>query len=61
MTRLRAWLELTRGANALCIKLINQENLMEESDPHDWPNIDINHVSPGGKLVRLPSNVCLDS
>ena len=48
------------AGNMLCVKLINQENLMEErQDNHPVPNIDMNFISPHGRLVTLPDQVRL--
>lgn len=42
-------------ANALFVKMINQENLMHHfHDDHSWPNIDMTSLAVYGKLVALP-------
>ena len=44
--------------NVLAVKLIDQENLMEEhQDDHDAPNIDVNYIALGGRLIQLPAGV----
>ena len=44
-----------RAGNVLFIKLISQENLMDEwRDSHDHTNIDASHVCAFGKHVVLP-------
>ena len=46
--------------NVLAVKLINQENLMHEDYyDHELPNIDVNYVALGGRLVQLPAGVKL--
>ena len=48
--------------NVLAVKLIDHENLMDESDDdYDVPNIDVNHVALGGRLIQLPAGVNLKS
>lgn len=47
-------------ANALMVKLINQENLMEElNDPHSWPNIDMQAVLSSGQKIDIPSDLLI--
>jgi hypothetical protein len=58
-TLLEVALSRPRAANVLCVKLINQQNHMEEHDPHGWPNLDINYVSAGGKVIELPPGIRL--
>ena len=58
--RLNLRLHLRHAGNMLCVKLINQENLMtEHGDDHPNPNIDVNFVAPHGRLVKLPDHVQL--
>jgi hypothetical protein len=45
-------------ANSMMVKLINQENLMEQlGDPHSWPNIDMQAVLSTGQKIMLPSGI----
>ena len=55
-------LQLTEplAANILLVKLINQENLMEElMDVHPYPNVDMNYIKIIGKKVVLPPGVVI--
>lgn len=46
------------AANIMLVKLINQENLMEElMDVHPYPNVDMNFVAVVGKRIVLPPGV----
>ena len=46
------------AANIVLVKLINQENLMEElMDMHAYPNIDMTNVEVYGNLIRLPKGL----
>ena len=58
--RLNVRLHHRHAGNMLCVKLINQENLMREhGDDHPNPNIDVSFIAPHGRLVRLPDEVRL--
>ncbi|DBA95826.1 hypothetical protein WJX77_006809 [Trebouxia sp. C0004] len=58
--RLNLRLHHRHAGNMLCVKLINQENLMREhGDDHPDPNIDVSFIAPHGRLVRLPDEVQL--
>ena len=49
-----------RAANAVMVKLIEAEDLMEiMGDFHPETNIDINHVTFAGQSVALPDNLSL--
>ena len=53
-------LHYRHAGNTICVKLVNQENLMaEQEDHHEMPNIDVNFVAPHGRVVRLPGQVLL--
>jgi hypothetical protein len=55
--------ELTRpiSVNFLGMKLISQENFMEEmSDPHQWPNIDVTALRAFGWVFTLPTEIALN-
>ena len=42
--------------NFLAVKLIDQENLMEQMlDDHNHPNIDISSIKVGGRVLKCPS------
>jgi hypothetical protein len=61
-TRNRLVVRLGRpvGGNLALVKLISQENLMDQyGDPHTWPNIDMTEVRFTGKLVELPPGATL--
>ena len=46
------------GANIVMVKLIDQENLMDElMDDHGYPNVDMGYVRIIGKKVLLPTGV----
>lgn len=48
------------SANVVCVKLINQEDLMSEwGDDHEAPNIDINCIAFNGRRVTLPPGMRL--
>ena len=48
------------AANALLVKLIDQEDLMNEfHDEHSYPNLDMTYVQCVGKVVQLPGYVTL--
>lgn len=54
LCRLRVPLHYRHAGNLACVKLINQENLMDEhDDQHPSPNIDINFVAFRGRMVKL--------
>jgi hypothetical protein len=58
--RLNVRLHHRHAGNMLCVKLINQENLMREhGDDHPDPNVDVSFIAPHGRLVRLPDEVQL--
>ena len=58
--RLHVRLHHRHAGNMLCVKLINQENLMREhGDDHPEPNIDVSFIAPHGRLVKLPDEVQL--
>ncbi|KAI3433414.1 hypothetical protein D9Q98_003229 [Chlorella vulgaris] len=58
--RLRVPLSRPVGANIALVKLISQENLMDQyGDPHSWPNIDMTHCGLVGRRVELPDGVVL--
>jgi hypothetical protein len=45
-------------ATALLVKMIDQENLMQEfEDEHSWPNIDLAALEVVGKQIQLPRGV----
>ena len=49
-------------ATALMIKMINQENFMEQfQDNHSWPNIDMTSCKSFGKKVEIPAGVVVTS
>lgn len=53
--RLDVCLKHRVSANVVCVKLINQEDLMSEwGDDHEAPNIDINCIVFNGRRVSLP-------
>jgi hypothetical protein len=55
---LRMRLARPRAGNTAVLKLINQENLMDQfHDNHDAPNIDIQYVALRGWAVTLPPGV----
>ncbi|KAL3140391.1 hypothetical protein ABBQ38_004651 [Trebouxia sp. C0009 RCD-2024] len=57
-SRLHIRLHRRHGGNMLCIKLINQENLMaEHNDDHPNPNIDVNYIACHGRLLELPKHL----
>lgn len=50
-----------RAANMIAVKLIGQENRMEEmSDLHSWPNIDMTSINAKGRIVLLPENTMIN-
>jgi len=58
--RLDVELKCRVSANVVCVKLINQEDLMSEwGDEHEEPNIDINCIAFTGRRVRLPHGMTL--
>jgi len=58
--RLDVWLKQRVAANVVCVKLINQEDLMSQwGDDHEAPNIDINCVAFNGQRVILPAGMQL--
>lgn len=57
---IRAELRRPISVNFLGIKLITQENFMEEmSDPHHWPNIDVTALRAFGWVLTLPTEIAL--
>ena len=53
-------LRQARAGNVVLVKLIDQENLMEEHhDTHPVPNIDVNQVICYGRRVLLPPGLQL--
>jgi len=60
--RLDVWLKQRVAANVVCVKLINQEDLMSQwGDDHEAPNIDINCIAFNGQRVLLPPGMQLAS
>ena len=59
--RLNIRLHHRHSGNMLCVKLIDQENLMaERRDNHPNPNIDVNFIACHGRLLELPEHVDVD-
>lgn len=57
---IRAELKRPISVKFLGIKLISQENFMEEmSDPHQWPNIDVTALRAFGWVLKLPPEITL--
>jgi len=55
---LRVSLKERCAATSILIKMIDQEDLMEElHDPHSWPNIDMAYVMIHGKRIDLPNGL----
>jgi len=57
---IRAELRRPISVKFLGLKLISQENFMEEmSDPHQWPNIDVTALRAFGWVLSLPPQITL--
>lgn len=58
--RIKIALHGQRACNLALVKLLSQENLMHEwHDLHEAPNIDVNHVTFLGRMLRLPPGAVL--